>query len=108
MVRRLRMRVRRLRRTDPLAGHRGTRQAREQEQHGQRHRMNQPIHVALSITPVIVCSPPTHACALRNRRALTMTDTELNVIAALAIIGLSSNPNTGYSTPAAIGTPRTL
>ena len=37
-----------------------------------------------------------------------MTDTELNVIAALAIIGLSSSPNQGYSTPAAIGTPATL
>ena len=44
----------------------------------------------------------------RNRRALPMTDTELNVMAALAIIGLSSNPNTGYRTPAAIGTPSTL
>ena len=30
------------------------------------------------------------------------------LIAALAIIGLSSRPKTGYSTPAAIGTPSTL
>ena len=37
-----------------------------------------------------------------------MTETELNVIAALAIIGLSSRPANGYSTPAAIGTPSTL
>ena len=44
----------------------------------------------------------------RKRSALAMTDTELNVIAALAIIGLRSNPNTGYSTPAATGTPSTL
>ena len=36
---------------------------------------------------------------------MPITDTELNVIAALAIIGLSSNPKNGYSTPAAIGTP---
>ena len=43
-----------------------------------------------------------------NRRALPMTDTELNVMAALAIIGLSNRPKKGYSTPAAIGTPRTL
>ncbi len=44
----------------------------------------------------------------RRRSALAMTDTELNVMAALAIIGLRSTPNTGYSTPAATGTPRTL
>ena len=31
----------------------------------------------------------------RSRSALAMTDTELNVIAALAMIGLSSKPNTG-------------
>ena len=31
----------------------------------------------------------------RNRSALAMTDTELKVIAALAIIGLNSNPNAG-------------
>jgi hypothetical protein len=34
-----------------------------------------------------------------------MTETELNVIAALAIIGDSSNPKIGNRTPAAIGTP---
>jgi hypothetical protein len=34
-----------------------------------------------------------------------MTDTELRLMAAAAIIGLRSNPNVGYSTPAAIGTP---
>jgi hypothetical protein len=43
-----------------------------------------------------------------RRSALAMTDTELKVIAALAIIGLSNTPVTGYSTPAAIGTPSTL
>lgn len=43
-----------------------------------------------------------------SRRALAMTDTELKVIAALAMIGLSNNPNAGYSTPAATGTPSTL
>ena len=37
-----------------------------------------------------------------------MTDTELSVIAALAIIGLSSSPHTGYSTPAAIGHPEDI
>src|SRR2546422_519343 len=44
----------------------------------------------------------------RSRKALPMTETELNVIAALAIIGLSRIPNHGYSTPAAIGTPSAL
>jgi hypothetical protein len=37
-----------------------------------------------------------------------MTDTELNVIAALAQIGLIRMPSTGYSTPAATGTPSAL
>jgi hypothetical protein len=32
---------------------------------------------------------------LLSRRALAITDTELKLIAALANIGLSSNPNTG-------------
>ncbi len=34
-----------------------------------------------------------------------MTETELRLIAALAIIGLRRTPNAGYSTPAATGTP---
>ncbi|MCO5333012.1 MAG: hypothetical protein M9893_03195 [Pyrinomonadaceae bacterium] len=41
-----------------------------------------------------------------RRRAFAMTETELKVIAALAIIGDSSNPKTGNNTPAAIGIPR--
>lgn len=32
---------------------------------------------------------------LRSRNALPITDTELKLIAALAIIGLNSRPNTG-------------
>src|SRR5688572_31616519 len=44
----------------------------------------------------------------RSRSALAITDTELNVIAALAIIGLRSKPKNGYRTPAATGTPSTL
>jgi hypothetical protein len=39
---------------------------------------------------------------------LPITVTELNVIAPLAIIGLSNTPNHGYRIPAAIGTPATL
>lgn len=49
-----------------------------------------------------------HSSTLRSRKAFVMTDTELKVIAALAIIGLRSTPKNGYSTPAAIGTPSTL
>ena len=36
-----------------------------------------------------------HSCAFRSRRALVMTDTELRLIAAPAIIGLSSRPQNG-------------
>ena len=49
-----------------------------------------------------------HNFTRRRRSALPMTDTELSVIAALAQIGLMSSPSTGYSTPAATGTPRAL
>jgi hypothetical protein len=37
-----------------------------------------------------------------------ITETELKVIAALAMIGERSKPKTGYNTPAAIGTPNML
>src|SRR5690606_15384217 len=46
--------------------------------------------------------------ARRSRKLLLTTLTELNAIAALASTGLSSTPNAGYSTPAAIGMPMTL
>src|SRR5690242_2921133 len=49
-------------------------------------------------------SIPTKSAAykltFRSRNALAITETELKLIAALAIIGLSNQPNTGYSTPA--------
>ena len=35
------------------------------------------------------------SCTFRNRNAFPITDTDETLIAALAIIGLSSNPNTG-------------
>jgi hypothetical protein len=44
----------------------------------------------------------------RSRSALAITDTELKLMAAAAIIGLSRMPKKGYSTPAAIGTPMML
>jgi hypothetical protein len=46
--------------------------------------------------------------ACLSRSALVMTDTELSDMASAATIGLSSTPNAGYSTPAAIGTQITL
>jgi len=44
----------------------------------------------------------------RRRNALPITETELKLIAAAAIIGFSKSPINGYSTPAAMGTPKTL
>jgi hypothetical protein len=41
----------------------------------------------------------------RSRSAFVITDTELKLIAAAAIMGLKSNPENGYRIPAAIGTP---
>ncbi len=49
-----------------------------------------------------------HNSTFRKRNAFVITDTELNVMAAAAMMGLSRSPNTGYSTPAAMGTPRAL
>lgn len=51
---------------------------------------------------------PIYSVVLRNRSALPITETELKLIAALAIIGLSTMPNHGNSAPAAIGTPMKL
>jgi hypothetical protein len=36
-----------------------------------------------------------HSEAFRNRSALTITETELKLIAALASIGLNNHPNIG-------------
>ena len=43
-----------------------------------------------------------------SRNALAITETELKLIAAAAIIGDSKMPKRGYNIPAAIGTPRAL
>jgi hypothetical protein len=43
-----------------------------------------------------------------RRRLFVTTLNELKAITALASTGLSSNPQTGYSIPAAIGMPTTL
>ena len=51
---------------------------------------------------------PVHNSVVLSRKAFAITETELNVMAALAIIGLKSIPKKGYKTPAAMGTPTTL
>jgi hypothetical protein len=45
---------------------------------------------------------------LRKRRALAMTETELKLMAALASMGLRSQPNNGKKAPAAMGIPSAL
>ena len=55
--------------------------------------------------PVPFACVTTYSSMRRSRSALAMTDTELKVIAALATIGDSRIWKTGYSTPAARGTP---
>ena len=49
-----------------------------------------------------------HSLYLLINKELLTTETELNAIAAAAIIGLSKNPNAGYNIPAAMGIPATL
>ena len=49
-----------------------------------------------------------HSLRRRKRSAFRMTETELNVMAALAQIGLINHPVNGYNTPAATGTPTAL
>ena len=44
----------------------------------------------------------------RSRNAFVMTDTELKLIAAAAIMGFNSRLKNGKSAPAAIGTPSML
>jgi hypothetical protein len=45
---------------------------------------------------------------VRSLSALAITETELKLMAAAAIIGFKSNPKDGNSTPAASGTPTML
>ena len=51
---------------------------------------------------------PTYNFRFRNRRAFTITDTELKLMATAANIGESNIPKNGYKIPAAIGTPKVL
>ena len=49
-----------------------------------------------------------HSLIVLSLSELAITETELKLIAAAAIIGFSSSPNAGNSTPAASGTPTAL
>ena len=49
-----------------------------------------------------------YSASLLSRNALPITVTELKLMAAAAIMGLSKIPNIGYSIPAAKGTPKVL
>ncbi len=53
-------------------------------------------------------APSRYTLTRRSRSALPITDTELKDMAAAAIMGDSRMPKNGYSTPAAMGTPRLL
>ena len=49
-----------------------------------------------TMIPMFVAAPHIHqSAALRSRNAFPITETELNVMAALAIIGLSNTPSHG-------------
>ena len=52
-------------------------------------------HQRMTESIIDQASSSVHNFARRNRRALEMTDTELRLIAAPAIIGLSSRPENG-------------
>ncbi len=49
-----------------------------------------------------------YSFTLLSRSELLITDTELKLIAAAAMMGESRIPKNGYNTPAAIGTPTVL
>lgn len=55
-----------------------------------------------------IINPINYNLTFRNRREFAITDTELKLIAAAAIIGESKIPKTGNNNPAAIGIPITL
>ncbi len=91
----------------PLTGEACSRQRAREEQKSESDGVNEPTHLAPSIHGSMATVAP-YRSTRRNRSALPMTDTELKLIAAAAIIGDSSSPKNGYRTPAATGTPAAL
>ena len=49
----------------------------------------------ISVHSVLAVSPPVYSFASLNLRELPITETELKLMAAAAMTGLSSSPNTG-------------
>ncbi len=49
-----------------------------------------------------------HMWVIRSRSALPITEKELKLMAAAAMMGLKRMPKAGYNTPAATGIPTTL
>lgn len=75
------------------------------------HRLNAPLIVVRApraLFDLKVSWFPHHALTRRRRSALPTTETELKLMAAAAIMGLSNMPKKGYRAPAAIGTPSAL
>jgi hypothetical protein len=66
--------------------------------------LNRTVFIVLSFNVLDLL----YILAAFSLRLLLTTLTELNAIAAPAIMGSNKNPFTGYSTPAAIGIPITL
>ena len=57
---------------------------------------------------LFMANPFCYSFTRLSRSAFNITDTELKLIAAAAIMGESSKPKNGYSTPAATGMPSKL
>ncbi len=72
-----------------------------------RNRSFEPSWHPYTLSTVRVPSYP-YIRALRRRNAFPITETELRLMAAAAMMGLKRMPKAGYSTPAATGIPTTL
>ena len=97
----LRRQVKRVRRAQDLARRQRGRGGRNQERDGKHHD-------TLTHRNEYSATLGVHSAAVRSRSALAITDTELKLIAAAAIMGDSSRPVNGYRIPAATGTPAAL
>ena len=75
-----------------LTRERRGRQRAERDQQPKRNRLNEPTHRAASIHRRIW---ETYSSTRRSRNAFAITDTELRLMAAAAIIGESSSPSAG-------------
>ena len=67
-----------------------------------------PLGEALDIVDELHLLMTFYNCTRLSLSELLITETELKLIAAAAIMGDNSIPKNGYKTPAAIGTPAVL